>query len=218
MTFEEYYRIGKEVISRDDTLYVSIDVEGDGPAGYGSLASVGAVAMTGDEFYVEIAPQYETYFPECRSFLEGLGMTRSRLEVNGVPLVEAGVSMRRWADELRERYTRPLVAVMFNAGYDWAHIDLMFAKAADAYPDAFPKKGEYMQPVCNPFGIAPLDSKSLAMCLDMSRWSWRATERCNLPRQIVPDAPVTHHALEDARRQLQQLCAMVGYIHSRSDK
>lgn len=218
MTFDDYRQVGERLMGEADELYVSIDVEGDGPAGYGSLASIGAVAATGEEFYAEVAPQKETYFSECRSFIDSLGMSREYLAKNGRALEEVGRQMRRWADELRERYGKPLVATMFNAGYDWAHIDLMFARAADAHPEAFPRRGIDGQPHCNPFGISPLDSKSLALCLDEKAWSWRATERRHLPDFVVPPVNVTHHALEDARRQLQQCYAMVGYLSARSSR
>lgn len=218
MTFEEYYRIGKEVISRDNALYVSIDVEGDGPAGYGSLASVGAVAATGEEFYVEVSPQLDTFFPECRQFLDGLGMTREYLQAYGSAIDEAGKEMRQWCDSLSKRYRKPLVATVFNAGYDWAHIDLMFAQAARSFSEDFPRRKSCGQPNCNPFGVAPFDSKTLAICLDIPHWSWQSTERSMLPLEITPNTPVTHHALDDARRQLQQLYAMAGFLCVRQAK
>lgn len=215
-SFEINRSVGERLLNESPELLVSIDVEGDGPAGYGSLASIGAVAVTGEEFYAELTPQATTWLPECRDFLEGVGLAREYLIDHGQRIDEVGLAMRLWVDELVYHYHKTPVAVMFNAGYDWAHIDLMFALAAARHPEAFPPSGVDRQPRHNPFGIAPLDSKSLALVLDTSRWIWENTKRQKLPICVVPEIAVTHHALDDARRQLQQFYAIVGKLYLQS--
>lgn len=215
---EYYIALGKEVLTnRSREMFIDFDVEGDGPAGFGSVLSIGAVAPTGETFYVEIKPQTDIYLPEARKFCDNLGLTRDYLEDKGVSVEEAGRLFKQWVDKLKEEYGKPAVAAAFNAGYDWAHIDLAFANASVAHPDDFPTREGVSQPQHNPFGVAPFDTKSLAMALPRGDqeslvWSWRDTSKNRLPEVVTPDMEFTHNALEDAIYQQQQHFAMVGMI------
>lgn len=220
---EFYVELGREIIvNRSKEIFIDFDVEGDGPAGYGSLASIGAVAPTGERFYVEVRPQTTESLLGPREFCDGLGLTHEYLEANGVSIEEAGRRFKQWVDELKQKYKKPAVAVAFNAGYDWAHIDLAFARASVVFPGDFPRKEGAKQPQHNPFGVAPFDTKSLAMALPRPHqegltWSWRETAKNNLPEEVSPDLEFTHNALEDSIYQQQQHFAMVGMLSQGKD-
>lgn len=220
---EFYTELGKEILINSSEIFVDFDVEGDGPAGFGNLCSIGAVAPTGEEFYVVIKPQGEACLPEPRKFCDSLGLTREYLEEHGVIIEEAGRMFMQWADSLKRQYNKPAVAAAFNAGYDWAHIDLAFAKAAAMFPEDFPANSNSAQPQHNPFGIAPMDTKSLALALprddvDGVSWSWRATSKNKLPLTVNPETEFTHNALDDAKYQQKQHFAMVGLLCAGKDQ
>lgn len=212
--------LGKEILTnRASEMFVDFDVEGDGPAGFGSLCSIGAVAPTGEEFYVEIKPQTTRFSPEARAFCDKLGLTRNYLEEHGATVEEAALLFKKWVDSLKKQYNKPAVATAFNAGYDWAHIDLAFAIGAIEYPDDFPKDPAVTSPQHNPFGVSPADTKSLGLALpregkDDISWSWRLTAKRNLPPTVNPDMPFTHNALDDAKYQQLQHFAMVGLLNA----
>lgn len=220
---EFYTELGREIlIQQSPEMFIDFDVEGDGPAGFGSLCSIGAIAPTGEEFYVEIKPQTERYSPGARAFCDKLGLTREYLDEHGVSIQEAALMFKRWVDSLKTEYKKPAVATAFNAGYDWAHIDLAFALGEVAYPDDFPSNPKIMSPQHNPFGVSPADTKSLALALpridgDGIEWSWQSTKKTNLPDTVNPDMPFTHNALDDAKYQQLQHFAMVGVLNADKD-
>lgn len=221
---EFYMELGREILTnRANEQFIDFDVEGDGPAGFGSLLSIGAVAPTGETFYVELKPQTETFLPAPHQFCEDHGLSRERLEQEGVSIEEAGRQFKQWVDSLKARYKKPAVATAFNAGYDWAHIDLAFARASVTFPDSFPTNPKYNQPHHNPFGVAPADTKSLALALpresqDSVNWNWRDTSKNRLPEVVSPDEEFTHNALEDALYQQKQHFAMVGLLNTGKDE
>lgn len=220
---EFYTELGREIlVNRSPEMFIDFDVEGDGPAGFGSLCSIGAVAPTGETFYVEIKPQTERFSPGARAFCDKLGLTRDYLIEHGVSVEEAGLRFNTWTKSLKEKYRKPAVATAFNAGYDWAHIDLALAVAAEEFPDEFPSNPKILSPQHNPFGIAPADTKSLALALpregqDGIAWSWKMTSKSNLPDTVNPDMPFTHNALDDAKYQQLQHFAMVGLLNAGKD-
>ncbi len=59
----------------------------------------------------------------------------------------------------------------------------------------------------NPFGIAPLDLKSLFMGRYGVRL-WSETSKRDILRHVTVDLPHTHNALDDARMQAQ-ICAQL---------
>lgn len=216
---EFYTELGREILTnRSPQMFIDFDVEGDGPAGFGSVCSIGAVAPTSETFYIEIQPQTMNSLTGPREFCDKLGLTREYLEQNGVSVDEAGRQFKRWVDELKHKYDKPAVAVAFNAGYDWAHIDLVFAKAANRFPDDFPSRPGSSQPSHNPFGIAPFDTKSLSMALPREdrlgiNWNWSDTSKNHLPVTVNPETEFTHNALDDAIYQQKQHFAMVGLLN-----
>lgn len=166
-------------------LYIDVDVESDGIAGYGSLLSIGAQSPTDeqDNFYSEIKPYSELYIPANREMIEKYGLVRERLLDEAPDITKVMSDYNDWVSDLMQKTGKKTVFTAFNAAFDWAHVDLAFMLSGRE----------------NPHGIAPLDLKSLA--LPMAEWNWTMTKKVNLPSDIIPDGDFTHHALEDAQYQ-----------------
>ncbi len=190
---------GREIVQASDNLYIDLDVESDGIAGYGSLLSVGAVSPWGETFYRELVPTDEHYIDGNKAFCEQHGLSRERLLSEGAAPHEAMRDLAVWEKSLRDRYvkTGKTVLVAFNASYDFPLIDLEYKRAA----------------IENPFGVAGYCVKSLAMALGET-YDWRTTGKSKLPQEIIPDGEFTHHALEDAMYQQALHFAMVGKLYS----
>lgn len=189
---------GRAIVQSSNNLYIDLDVESDGIAGYGSLLSIGAVSPWGETFYRELRPTSDKYIAGNKEFCEQHGLARERLIREGVAAPDAMRDLANWERSLRERYAKQgkAVLVAFNASYDFPIIDLEYKRAA----------------VENPFGVAGYCVKSLAMALG-EIYDWRETGKSKLPREIVPDGEFTHNALEDAIYQQSLHFAMVGKLH-----
>ncbi len=177
---------GREIVLAAPVLYVDVDVEADGKAGHGSMLSIGAQSPTGESFYSEIRPISDEFIEGQREFCETHGLPRERLLAEAPEYTEVIQEFAKWIDGLKDKYERPPVFTAFNAAFDFAFVDLYFAKAG----------------MGNPFGIAPFDLKSLALPLvGDGNWDWSQTSKNKLPDVIIPDGDFTHHALEDAQYQ-----------------
>ncbi len=172
---------GREIVRAAPQLYIDIDVEADGKPGYGSLLSIGAVTPDGDTYYTELKPGSDVYIDSQRQFCEDHGLELTRLKREGVPPKSAMQDFYNWTMLHAERQNKQPVFTAFNAGFDYGHIDLEFAKYG----------------IKNPYGIAPFCLKSLAMAIT-PQWDWRKTVKDNLPPEVLPAGEFTHHALEDA--------------------
>ena len=205
---EKFVARGRQIVEKAPQLFIDVDVEGDGPAGYGSLLSIGAVAPDRSTFYVELRPQTETYLEGPHRFCEEHGLEREKLQKTGMIIEEAGQKFAEWVIVLSKEADKPPVFVAFNAGYDWAHCDLAIARAGIEK---------------NPFGVAPFDTKSLAMALGLvdedraGQWDWSETSKVKLPGTLSPTREFTHNALEDAIWQQEQHFAMVGMLNPDED-
>ncbi len=186
MANQELLVVGREIVLSAPQLYVDVDVEADGIAGYGSMLSVGAQSPTGERFYSEIKPYSQNFLPGHREFCENHGLQHERLmdEAPEMPMVMD--ALHEWVEALRETNDKAPVFTAFNAAFDWAHVDLAMALS-----------GHFDE---NPFGIAPFDLKSLALPLT-SGWDFKKTAKSKLPAEILPEGDFTHHALEDAQYQ-----------------
>lgn len=181
----EIFGLGKEIVLNAPQLYVDVDIEADGIAGHGSMLSLGAQSPTGESFYSEIKPISEDFKPGNRQFCEEHGLQRERLMQQAPEYAEVMARFNEWVEGLRKHTNKQPVFTAFNAAFDWAFVDLYFAKTGR---------------LDNPFGIAPFDLKSLALPLT-GEWDWSKTSKSKLPEIIIPDGDFTHHALEDAQYQ-----------------
>ena len=197
---QELWAEGREIVLSAPQLYVDVDVEADGVAGHGSMLSLGAQSPTGESFYTELRPYTEDFKPGNRKFCEEHGLERERLLREAPSLEEAMPEFANWLEELKAAHDKRPVFTAFNAGFDWAFVDLYFVKAGIEK---------------NPFGIAPFDLKSLALPLS-GEWDWSDTSKNNLPEVIVPPEEFTHHALEDAQWQQKLHFGMAALLGSQS--
>lgn len=192
------YEQGREIVRNAPQLFIDLDVEADGKAGYGSLRSVGAVTPWGDEFYRELKPTSDVWVQAQHDFCEEHGLQRERLLKEGIEPAEAMRELEQWTKEQEKRYEKTgSVLVAFNASFDYPWIDLETTKAE----------------IENPYGIAGYCIKSLAMALNHS-YNWRKTSKGNLPSDIVPDGDFTHNALEDSNYQQKIHFALAGLLAS----
>jgi len=175
---------GQEILRGSPQLFIDVDLEADGIAGYGSILSIGAVALEGETFYTEMQPASELFLASNQAFCAAHGLDRDRL-LQEAPTPE--VAMRQfydWVVNLSAKYEKNPIFVGLNAGYDWPFIDLYFAQHG----------------IPNPFGIAGDDLKSMVMPLG-GKWDWNDTKKSRMPEAIKPEGDFTHHALEDAQYQ-----------------
>jgi hypothetical protein len=177
-------------------VYISIDVEADGPIpGPYSMLSFGlAVAGSFDgarftasdpaaeTFYRELAPISEQYDAEA---LAVSGLDRDALLRTGVDPATAMASAAAWVRGIGRR-GRP-VAVAYPLAYDWMWLYWYFIRFAGGR---------------SPFGFSrALDIKTMyarAAGVPVGE----ATKR-NMPAAILSSRPHTHNALDDAIEQAE---------------
>lgn len=187
---------GREVVRNAPQLYIDGDFEHDGKAGYGSPRSIGAVSPWGETFYRELQPSSDIWIESQHQFCEEHGLSRERLLEEGIPPAQAMEELTTWQAQLQETHQKEgAVFTAFNAGYDFAILDLEYATAK----------------LNNPFGIAGFCLKSLAMTF-AHEYDWKQTAKGKLPTELLPTGDFTHHALEDALYQQQIHFAMIGKL------
>lgn len=186
-------KIGRGVLQDAPQLYIDVDVEADGKPGYGSLLSIGAIAIGGEQFYIELKPDSELWVPNQRQFCEQHNLTRKRLMHEGQEANKAITKFYDWTHHQMQITDKAPVFSAFNAGFDFGFIDLYLLKAG----------------LQNPYGVSPFDLKSATQGLS-DTWDWRQTSKGNLPTALLPDGDFTHNALEDAIYQQKIHFALAG--------
>jgi hypothetical protein len=181
-------------------VYISADIEADGPIpGRYSMLSLG-MCIAGEQdaagtfrpiqpesarFYRELRPISEEYDQGNLDAVRESGLDRDRLLREGADPVRAMTEAARWVHELAEG--RRAVFVGWPMGYDWMFLQWYFHT--------------YSQ-VGSPF--------TFGSALDMKSMMYAATHRVldllgkdQLPAELVPQRPHTHHALDDAVEQAE---------------
>ncbi|MFE7562687.1 exonuclease [Kitasatospora sp. NPDC057500] len=181
------------------TVYVSVDVEADGPIpGPYSMVALGAVVAGWHDadgfrrsgnvesagFYRELRPVSDAWVPEA---LAVSGLDRAALLADGT---EPGVAMRElthWLEQARSgpdgRRYRP-VMVGYPAVYDWQFLHWYLVRFTGS----------------SPFGHSGcLDVKTLYAA--RAGVPFAGIGKRSMPGELLPDLPHTHHALDDAREQ-----------------
>jgi hypothetical protein len=177
-------------------VYISIDVEADGPIpGPYSMLSFGlAVAGSFDgssftesdpaaeTFYRELAPISEQYDPDA---LAVSGLDRDLLVRTGADPAASMTSAASWVRTVSGR--RRAVAVAYPLPYDWMWLYWYFVRFAEGG---------------SPFGFSrALDIKTMyARAAGVT--VGEATKR-NMPAAILSSRPHTHNALDDAIEQAE---------------
>jgi len=182
--------------SRKEDVFVSVDVEADGPIpGDYSMISIGAVVVgrPDETFYRELRPISDRFIPEA---LAVSGLDRDRLLREGADPAVAMRELATWLGTVSPG-RRP-VFVGFNATFDWMFVTYYLVHFT----------GE------SPFGISGLDIKAYYMGA-LGKRSWRDTAKGNMDPRFLSDAPHTHHALDDAREQAEVFQKVRAYVEAR---
>lgn len=175
-------------------LYISVDIEADGPIpGPYSMLSFGlAIAGTfdGDE-YRPAVPEEQTFYRELRPIspqfdpeaLAVSGLDRKRLSEKGANPVDAMTAAATWVRSVRQR-RRP-VLVGYPLVFDWLFLYWYFER--------FCASG-------SPFGFsAAIDMKTMYAIKAHTTIS-RAT-KSQMPPEVLSNRAHTHNALDDAIEQ-----------------
>jgi hypothetical protein len=175
------------------TLYLSVDVEADGPIpGPFSMLSFGAAVCgrfdgggftaldpTRHTFYRELRPISTDFVPEA---LAVSGLDRDRLAADGTDPEQAMASFRAWVTEVAAG-ARPIV-VGYPACYDWMWLYWYLIRFGGH----------------SPFGHSGcMDIKTMFSV--KSGRSIAFVGKRSMPRFLLPDRPHTHNALDDAIEQ-----------------
>jgi hypothetical protein len=183
------------MIKPDADLYISVDIESDGPIpGPYSMLSLGlalAGRFDGDTFeplepqartfYRELQPISDQFLPEAVAVT---GLDRGALERNGERPEDALIAAKRWV-EAEAGANRP-VLVGYPLVFDWMFVSWYFERFAGG----------------SPFGYSSgLDMKSLYAA--KARVPISAAGKDDLPSSLRAADAHTHHALDDAVEQAQ---------------
>jgi DNA polymerase III epsilon subunit-like protein len=180
---------------RPEEIYVSTDVETDGPIpGPHSLLSLASAAYRADGtevgvFSATLQPlEGATPDPDTLAWWKGQPEAWDAATRDPRPPAEV---MREYAAWVRALPGAP-VFVAYPAAFDfmWVHWYLVRFAGGD------------------PFGHSALDVRSFAMAV--LRRSYRQSGKDRMPRHwFAPELPHTHQALDDARAQGALFCAML---------
>jgi ribonuclease T len=167
----------------DEEVFISVDVEASGPTpSAGSLIAIGACLV--DEldvaFYTLIKPLAGLEWRESAEKVHRL--SREQVDRDGLEPSAAIEAFGLWVESVVG--DRHAVFVGWNAGFDWMFVADYFERYVGH----------------NPFGVAPLDMKAYVMGRHrLPRWA--DTRRQALDGLYGRADPLTHQALEDARKQ-----------------
>lgn len=185
------------------SLYISVDVEADGPIpGPYSMISFGA-AVAGrqdgasytaadperDTFYRELRPISEAYVPGA---LAVSGLDRDRLVREGAEPATAMAEFRAWVREVSAG-AQPVMCA-YPASFDWTFLYwYLMSFGGDS-----------------PFGHSGcLDMKTLYAA--KARVPLQAAVKGRMPRELLSRRPHTHHALDDAIEQAELMSNLMAW-------
>lgn len=185
------------------SLYVSVDIEADGPIpGPYSMLSLGAaVAGVQDADGFRAAdPEERTFYRELRPISEGFvpealavsGLDRDRLGAEGAEPVQA---MREFTDWVRAAAVgaQPVMCG-YPASYDWTFLYWYLIRFAGS----------------SPFGHSGcLDMKTLYAT--KAGLPLRAVAKGTMPRELLSRRRHTHHALDDAIEQAELFARLMAW-------
>ncbi|UGS36773.1 3'-5' exonuclease family protein [Capillimicrobium parvum] len=190
-------------------LYISADVETDGPVpGVYSLLSFGMyVVGTFDgerlrrphaplTLYRELRPISETFQPEA---LEVNGLNRDRLVAEGADPVTAMEDAAAWVADVANGHRPVLVA--YPVAFDWSFMYWYF---------------ERFCPTGSPFGHSScLDIRTLYQA--QAGTVFDLSSKRHMPAELLPEAPHTHNALDDAIEQGELFANLFAWALRRRD-
>ncbi|GLX22759.1 MULTISPECIES: 3'-5' exonuclease [Streptomyces] len=177
------------------SLYISVDIEADGPIpGPYSMISFGA-AVAGRQdgaVYTAADPERQTFYRELRPIsdryvdaaLAVSGLDRARLLREGADPAAAMAEFRAWVREVSAG-AQPVMCG-YPASFDWTFLYWYLIEFGDD----------------SPFGHSGcLDMKTLYAA--KARVPLRAAVKGRMPRELRSQRRHTHHALDDAVEQAE---------------
>lgn len=185
------------------SLYISVDIEADGPipGPYSMLSFGAAVAGTQDAdgftaadpekatFYRELRPISEEFVPEA---LAVSGLDRDRLQREGAEPAAALAEFDDWVREVAPG-AQPVMCG-YPASYDWMFLYWYLIRFTGA----------------SPFGHSGcLDMKTLYAA--KARLPLRAVAKGTMPRELLSRRRHTHHALDDAIEQAELFANLMAW-------
>ncbi|MDX3529157.1 exonuclease [Streptomyces sp. ID05-39B] len=185
------------------SLYISVDIEADGPIpGPYSMLSLGAaVAGVQDaEGFTAADPEARTFYRELRPIgddfvpdaLAVSGLDRERLRVEGLEPALGLSQFTRWVREVSEG-AQPVMCG-YPASYDWTFLYWYLIRFT----------GE------SPFGHSGcLDMKTLYAT--KAGVPLRAVAKRSMPAELLPRRRHTHHALDDAVEQAELFAHLMAW-------
>jgi len=165
-------------------LYISVDIEADGPIpGDYSMSSIGAVVAADftKTFYREMMPISEKWDPAAAAVS---GLNRELLKTQGTHPANAMREMDAWVKTVCGETHRP-VFVSFNATFDWMFSHWYFIHFHGS----------------DPFGISGLEMKSFYAGL--IGCDWGETTKKYVAKRFPSKQAHTHNALDDAKEQAE---------------
>jgi len=173
-----------------DTLYISIDIEADGPIpGVYSMLSLGAAAFRRggpvERIPLKTFKRNLLPLPEARQDPETMAWWKTQPDAwkaTTEGAIDPAVALQDFAEWLRHWNPRDLVIVGYPVTFDFQWVYWYWWKFIGVKP---------------PFGFQGLDIKTLAMTAIRCEYK-QATKR-NMPKKWFEGAPKhTHDALDDA--------------------
>lgn len=181
-------------MARDDEIYVSTDVEADGPIpGPHSMLSFGSAAFLRDgtlhaTFSANLVElPGATADPDTKAFWDRNPEAWAACRKDPIA---PEIAVRQYVDWLSRLPGKP-VFVGYPASYDFLFVYWYLIKFAGK----------------SPFSFSALDIKSYAMAV--LKLPYRASVKRNMPARWFPEAPHTHVALDDAIEQGALFCNML---------
>jgi hypothetical protein len=170
-------------------IYVSIDIEADGPLpGFNSMLSLGAAAFYAGNrapaatFEINIAP-LEGASPDPETLAWWAKQSPDVWDHATRSPVDPADAMLRFAEWVRALHGVPVMVVFPTWDFLWVHYYLV----------------RFLGPKGTPFGIGALDVKSLAFGLVPEIASFKEVTKRNMDKSLLEGCPPhTHKALDDA--------------------
>ncbi len=186
---------------KDQEIYVSTDVETDGPIpGENSMLSVGSAAYLEDKTLVDTFYVNLELLPDAKPSPKTMAWWKTEPEAwklcreDPLDPKKAMSNYRKW---LRNLPGKPVFVAM-PAGFDFMFVYWYLIKFT----------GD------SPFSFSALDIKTMAML--MLNKGYRDSTKRNMPKSWFDDFPHTHHALEDAIEQGALFCNMLKVFRAKN--
>jgi hypothetical protein len=175
------------------TVYLSVDVEADGPIpGPYSMLSFGAAlcGRSDPDAFTPVDPSRRTFYRELRPIstqfdpeaLAVSGLDRARLEAEGADPAQAMEDFRGWLKQ--ECAGAKPVVVGYPACYDWMFLYWYLVRFGGH----------------SPFGHSGCMDMKTMYAVKAQRSIAHVGKR-SMPKHLLPQRPHTHNALDDAIEQ-----------------